>query len=113
VINGGADEAGFAPRVVFQSAGGYVGRGRRFACLRCVCLATAEDFLAFVGCDEAGEPLVDLLDCPACGYAHQAVTAESALASELIDREEFEFLCSPLDLALEAAGNDTLRVKRS
>ena len=113
MINGGGDEAGFAPRAVFQAAGGYVGRGRRFACLRCVCLVTGEDFLAFVAGDEAGEPHVQLLDCPACGYAHEAVTAESALASELIDREEFDFLCSPLDLALEAAGNDTLRVKRS
>lgn len=56
---------------------------------------------------------MDVLDCPACGCAHQAVSGESALASELIDREEFEFLCSPLDLALETVGNDTLRVKRS
>jgi hypothetical protein len=56
---------------------------------------------------------VELLDCPACGYAHRAVSGESALASELIDRDEFEFLCSPLDLSLETVGNDTLRIRRS
>ncbi|MFN2387048.1 MAG: hypothetical protein ABR576_12335 [Thermoanaerobaculia bacterium] len=74
---------------------------------------TGEDFLELAERGEAGEPHVDLLDCLACGYAHDAVSVESALASELIDREEFEFLCSPLDLALETVGNDTLRVKRS
>jgi hypothetical protein len=113
LINGSGEESGYAPRAVFRPAGGYVGRGRRFALLRCVCLVTGEDFLELVEHGEAGEPHVDLLDCPACGYAHQAVSGESALASELIDREEFEFLCSPLDIALETVGNDTLRVRRS
>lgn len=90
-----------------------MGRGRRFACLRCVCLKTGEDFLTVVTVDGEGSPQAGLLDCPACGYEHRAVTAEMAFDSDLIDRKEFEFLCSPVDLGSEHAGNDTLRIRRT
>lgn len=111
VINGGG-EAGVGARAVYQPAAAYVGRRRRFTCLRCVCLATGEDFLVFMTLDEEGKPSTGMLDCPACGYEHHAVAAATALDTELIDREEFDFLCSPLDLGGEHPGNDTLRIRK-
>jgi hypothetical protein len=112
VINEGG-EAGHRPRAVFQPAGEYFGRARRFACLRCVCLVTGEDFLVFVAVDDHGSMHAEEVHCPACGYEHGAVAAEIALNLELIDREEFDFLCSPVELALDQPGNQTLRVKKS
>jgi hypothetical protein len=57
-------------------------------------------------------PRAELVDCPACGYEHRAVAAETALDSDLIDREEFEFLTSPVELEGNGPGNETLRVKK-
>jgi hypothetical protein len=112
VVNRGREKAGYASRAVFQPAGTYIGRGRRYALLRCVCLVTSEDFLVFVKLDQARSVKSDLLDCPACGYEHRAITADEALDSELIDQAEFDFLCSPVTLAGDGSGNDTLRVRR-
>jgi hypothetical protein len=66
----------------------------------------------FVAWEGGDLPSAELIDCPACGYEHRAVTAEMALESKLIDREEFDFLSSPVELEGDGPGNETLRVKK-